>query len=118
MNHHDPDFDPEPKTTPREATAYRAGSHWFALLGTAFTWPLIFVGGLVTTYRVGMAVPDWPTTFGINMFLYRFWEDAWGVFIEHGHRLYGAAVGAATIVLAVWFLASERRSWLKALGIT
>jgi cytochrome c oxidase assembly protein subunit 15 len=78
---------------------------------------LIFVGGLVTTYRVGMAVPDWPTTFGMNMFLYRFWEAAWGVFIEHGHRLYGAAVGAATIVLAVWFLAAERRRWLQALGV-
>src|SRR5689334_7208489 len=45
-----------------KVTAYRPGPHWFALLGTAFTWPLLFVGGLVTTYRVGMAVPDWPTT--------------------------------------------------------
>jgi cytochrome c oxidase assembly protein subunit 15 len=78
---------------------------------------LIFVGGLVTTYRVGMAVPDWPTTFGMNMFLYRFWEAAWGVFIEHGHRLYGAGVGLATIVLMVWFLLAERRRSLKALGV-
>jgi cytochrome c oxidase assembly protein subunit 15 len=78
---------------------------------------LIFVGGLVTTYRVGMAVPDWPTTFGMNMFLYRFWEAAWGVFIEHGHRLYGAAVGVATIILMVWFLVAERRWWLRALGV-
>ncbi len=61
-----------------------------------FTWPLIFVGGSVTTYRVGMAVPDWPTTFGMNMFLYDFWNAAWGVFVEHSHRLYGAAVGLAT----------------------
>jgi len=87
-----------------------------AVFAAVFTWPLIFVGGLVTTYRVGMAVPDWPTTFGMNMFLYRFWEAAWGVFIEHGHRLYGAAVGLATIVLAVWFLVAERRRWLQALG--
>ena len=70
-----------------------------------FTLPLLFVGGSVTTYRVGMAVPDWPTTFGMNMFLYSFWKAALGVFIEHGHRLYGAAVGLATIVLMVWFLA-------------
>src|SRR5438874_12260522 len=101
----------------QETSAYRRGPHWFALLATAFTWPLIFVGGLVTTYRVGMAVPDWPTTFGMNMFLYRFWEAAWGVFIEHGHRLYGAAVGLATIVLMVWFLVAERRRSLKALGV-
>jgi cytochrome c oxidase assembly protein subunit 15 len=96
---------------------YRRGPHRVALVAAVFTWPLIFVGGLVTTYRVGMAVPDWPTTFGMNMFLYRFWEAAWGVFIEHGHRLYGAAVGLATIVLAAWFLVAERRAWLKALGV-
>jgi cytochrome c oxidase assembly protein subunit 15 len=96
---------------------YRRGPHAVALFAAVFTWPLVFVGGLVTTYRVGMAVPDWPTTFGMNMFLYRFWEAAWGVFIEHGHRLYGAAVGLATIVLAVWFLAAERRWTLKVLGV-
>src|SRR3954469_18617129 len=88
---------------------YRRGPHWVALFAAVVTWPLIFVGGLVTTYRVGMAVPDWPTTFGMNLFLYRFWEAAWGVFIEHGHRLYGAAVGMAVIVLAVWFTLAERR---------
>jgi cytochrome c oxidase assembly protein subunit 15 len=96
---------------------YRRGPHWVAVFATAFTWPLIFVGGLVTTYRVGMAVPDWPTTFGMNMFLYRFWEAAWGVFIEHGHRLYGAAVGLATVVLMAWFLVAERRRSLKVLGV-
>jgi cytochrome c oxidase assembly protein subunit 15 len=100
-----------------EEYALRRGPHRVAVFAAVFTWPLIFVGGLVTTYRVGMAVPDWPTTFGMNMFLYRFWEAAWGVFIEHGHRLYGAAVGAATIVLTVWFLAAERRRWLQALGV-
>ncbi len=105
-----------PSNQPLE-TPYRRGPHGVALFAAVFTWPLIFVGGLVTTYRVGMAVPDWPTTFGMNMFLYRFWEAAWGVFIEHGHRLYGAAVGVATIVLAVWFLAAERRRWLQALGV-
>jgi cytochrome c oxidase assembly protein subunit 15 len=93
------------------------GPHRVALFAAVVTWPLIFVGGLVTTYRVGMAVPDWPTTFGMNMFLYRFWEAAWGVFIEHGHRLYGSAVGLATIVLTIWFLAAERRRWLQALGV-
>lgn len=96
---------------------YRRGPHAVAVAAALFTWPLIFVGGLVTTYKVGMAVPDWPTTFGMNMFLYRFWDGAWGVFIEHGHRLYGAAVGVATIVLMVWLLAAERRTALKALGV-
>ena len=70
----------------------------------------------MTTYRVGLAVPDWPTTFGINMFLYNFWNAPFGVRVEHTHRLYGAAVGLATIVLAGWLSCFERRRWMKALG--
>lgn len=96
---------------------YRPAPHWVALLAAVSTWPLLFVGGLVTTYRVGMAVPDWPTTFGINMFLYDMHDRAWGVFIEHGHRLYGAAVGACTILLMVDFLVFDRRRSVKALGV-
>ena len=64
-----------------------------------------------------MAVPDWPTTFGMNMFLYDFWNAPFGVRVEHTHRLYGAAVGLATIVLAGWFLAFEPRRWMKVLGV-
>ena len=102
---------------PRSSETPPRGPHAVAVVAAVFTWPLIFVGGLVTTYRVGMAVPDWPTTFGMNMFLFRFWEAAWGVFIEHGHRLYGAAVGLATLILAVWFVAADRRASMKALGV-
>jgi len=88
-----------------------------ALLAAVFTLPLLFVGGSVTTYRVGMAVPDWPTTFGINMFLYDFWNAPFGVRVEHAHRLYGAAVGLATVGLMVWFFCFEPRRWIKALGV-
>ncbi len=97
--------------------AHRPGPHRFAVLATLFTWPLLFVGGLVTTYRVGMAVPDWPTTFGMNMFLYDMTTAPWGVFGEHAHRLYGAAVGIFTILLMIDFLIFERRRSLKALGV-
>ncbi len=86
---------------------YRPGPHWVAVVAALFTWPLLFVGGLVTSYKVGMAVPDWPTTFGINMFVYDFFNSPWGVFIEHTHRLYGAAVGLATIILVIWFSVCE-----------
>lgn len=79
-------------------------AHWLFVFACVFTWPLLFIGGLVTTYRVGMAVPDWPTTFGINMFLYNFFNAAWGVFIEHGHRLYGSAVGLCLLIVAPWML--------------
>jgi heme a synthase len=103
-------------SSPDPRIPYRPGPHRVALFAAVFTWPLLLVGGSVTVYRVGMAVPDWPTTFGINMFLYRFWEASWGVFVEHGHRLYGAAVGLACIVLAAWFAAADRRPWMKGLG--
>jgi cytochrome c oxidase assembly protein subunit 15 len=96
---------------------FRRGPHWIALAAAVFTLPLLYVGGSVTTYRVGLAVPDWPTTFGINMFLYDFWNAPFGVRVEHTHRLYGAAVGLFTLLLAGWFLLFERRRWMKALGL-
>ena len=88
-----------------------------ALFAAVFTLPLLFVGGSVTTYRVGLAVPDWPSTFGINMFLYDFWNAPFGVRVEHTHRLYGAAVGLATMGLTAWFLAFEPRRFMKILGV-
>jgi cytochrome c oxidase assembly protein subunit 15 len=91
--------------------------HVVAILAAVLTLPLLYVGGSVTTYRVGLAVPDWPTTFDENMFLYNFWEAPFGVRLEHAHRLYGAAVGLATLVLAGSFVAFERRRWLKDLGV-
>jgi cytochrome c oxidase assembly protein subunit 15 len=97
--------------------ALRRGPHWVAGMAALFTLPLLYVGGSVTTYRVGLAVPDWPTTFGDNMFLYDFWNAPFGVRIEHAHRLYGAAVGLLTVLLAGWFLAFERRWWMKSLGV-
>ena len=99
-------------------------AHRLFLLATIFTWPLLFVGGLVTTYRVGMAVPDWPTTFGINMFRYNFLNSAWGVFIEHGHRLYGSAVGLCLLIVAPWVQCLKKvpprfkaAAWVALLGV-
>ena len=109
-------IDPTPEPAEGPPRAYRPGPHWFALLATIFTWPLLFVGGLVTTYKVGMAVPDWPTTFGMNMFLYDMTQASWAVFGEHTHRLYGAAVGLFTLLLMLDFWIFDRRPWIKRLG--
>lgn len=94
------------------------------LFACVFTWPLLFVGGLVTTYGVGLAVPDWPTTFGVNMFLYDFANSAWGVFIEHGHRLYGSAVGLCLLIVAPFLQLTKRvprrvkiAAWLALAGV-
>lgn len=100
-----------------EASSPQRVPHAVALLAAAFTLPLLFVGGSVTSYGVGMAVPDWPTTFGMNMFLYDFWNAPFGVQVEHTHRLYGAAVGLATVVLTVSFVAFDRRRFMKGLGV-
>jgi heme a synthase len=99
------------------AAPFRSGAHWVALGAAVFTLPLLYVGGSVTTYHVGMAVPDWPTTFGINMFLFDMWNQPFGVRVEHSHRLYGAAVGVFTLVLASWLLFFEPRKWMKWLGL-
>lgn len=84
------------------------------------TFPLVWIGGLVTSTDAGMAVPDWPTTYGYNLFLYP-WQTwlfgPWDLFIEHGHRLFASAVGMITIALVVVFWRSETRRWLKWLSV-
>ncbi len=82
---------------------------WLTLLAT---FPLIFVGGQVTSYGAGLAVPDWPNSFGYNMFLlpWDLWKQG-GVFLEHTHRLLGTVVGGLAILLVVF-------SWMKRFGGT
>ena len=67
--------------------------HRLAVLTTAATFLLILAGGVVTNTGTGMAVPDWPTTFGYNMFLYPLSRMTGGVYYEHAHRLFGSLVG-------------------------
>jgi cytochrome c oxidase assembly protein subunit 15 len=77
---------------------------------------LIWVGGLVTTYGAGMAVPDWPNTYGWNMFAYP--PSAWlyggfDLMVEHGHRLLGTLAGLFAIGLLIAAVAWDKRSWFK-----
>ena len=90
--------------------------HRFAQLTALATFPLLFVGGLVTSTGSALAVPDWPTTFGYNMFLYPFSGMVGGILYEHTHRLLGALVGFLTIVLMLWLWLQESRLWLRWLG--
>jgi cytochrome c oxidase assembly protein subunit 15 len=91
--------------------------HRLALLTAVATFPLLFVGGLVTSTGAGLAVPDWPTTFGYNMFLYPWSRMVGGIFYEHSHRLSGSVVGFLTVLLAVTLWYKESRQWLRWLGI-
>jgi len=81
------------------------------------TFPLLFVGGLVTSMGAGLAVPDWPTTFGYNMFTYPWSKMVGGIFYEHSHRLFGSLVGFLTILLAISLWKLESRQWLRWLGV-
>ncbi len=90
--------------------------HRLAVALALVTFPLIWVGGLVTTYDAGMAVPDWPGTYGYNLFLYPLstWlSGPFDLFVEHGHRLLGALAGLLTIalVIVVWF--NDSRRWVR-----
>lgn len=70
--------------------------HRFATLLAGTTLFLIFVGGLVTSTGSGLAVPDWPLSFG------QFFPPmVGGVFYEHGHRMVATFVGMLTVGLAV-----------------
>src|SRR6476659_6209560 len=96
-----------------------APRRWAVALACA-TFPLLWVGGLVTTTKAGMAVPDWPNTFGYNLFLYPWttWlSGPWDVFVEHGHRLFASAVGVLTIGLVVSLCRHDDRRWMRQLGI-
>lgn len=94
--------------------------HRWAVLLVCATFPLIFVGGLVTTYQAGMAVPDWPNTYGYNLLLYP-WQTwlagPWDLFIEHGHRLLGAATGLITLAVAWSMWRHERRRGVQWLAL-
>ena len=91
--------------------------HWFAVLTAVGTFVLIWVGGLVTSHGVGMAVPDWPTTYGYNMFFFPISKWVGGIFYEHSHRLVASGVGCLTVILAVWLWLKEERRWLRWVGI-
>ena len=86
-------------------------AHRLAVLTAAATGVLIVFGGLVTNTGAALAVPDWPTTFGHNMFLFPWSGMVGGIFYEHSHRLIGALVGVLTLGLAaaLWPLGGRLR---------
>ncbi|MBA3651045.1 MAG: COX15/CtaA family protein [Chthoniobacterales bacterium] len=90
--------------------------HRFAWLLVGATLLLICSGGMVTSKGVGLAVPDWPTTFGYNMFFFPVSKWVGGIFFEHTHRLIASVVGFLTIILAVWLWRAKVARWIKTLG--
>lgn len=85
---------------------------WLVVLCTLC---LIFLGGMVTSKDAGLAVPDWPLSYG--MINPPGWWEIETIRLEHGHRLLGAFVGLLVIGLMIWLLVGQNRRWLKVLGV-
>jgi cytochrome c oxidase assembly protein subunit 15 len=94
----------------------REWANWMAHIAAIATLLLIGAGGLVTTKGAGMDVPDWPNSFGYNMFLYPLSRMTGGIYYEHAHRLFGTLVGLSMLTLAIYLQRNETRRWLKALA--
>ena len=101
----------------QNATNYSPWLHRLARLTAGATFLLIVIGGIVTSTDSGLAVPDWPTTFGYNMFLYPLSEMVGGILYEHSHRLMGSLVGILTVSLFIFLLVKDSRKWLKWIGL-
>lgn len=73
---------------------------------------MILSGGTVTSTGSGLAVPDWPTTFGEGLWIYDFLGASRSVLIEHGHRLWGTFLGAlvTALTLTLWFARAPQRA--------
>ena len=97
--------------TPPEAAVFDPWRHRFAVTTAGCTLLLIFIGGLVTSTGSGLAVPDWPLSYGRLMP-----PMVGGVFFEHGHRMAATFVGLLTTILAVWTARREPRAGVRRLA--
>lgn len=98
-------------TSVRTAGESTAALHLYARFVCLATLVLIFAGGMVTSTGSGLAVPDWPLSYGQLMP-----PMVGGIFYEHGHRMVATLVGVLTIVLAAWLHRRDDRAWVRKLG--
>ena len=87
----------------------------FALVTVCSSFPVILSGAIVTTVEAGLAVRDWPSTYGALMWLYPLARMTGGIYYEHAHRLFGSLVGLTTLAFLLFALFSEPRRWAKLL---
>src|SRR5881394_1632741 len=90
--------------------------HRFAVLTALATLALIAIGGLVTSHEAGMSVPDWPNSYGYNMFLFPPSKWIGGILYEHSHRLLASTVGLLVVALMRWVGGRESRKPLAIVG--
>jgi cytochrome c oxidase assembly protein subunit 15 len=104
-----------PTATP-DRPRYRWPLHRFACFCAGSILFLICLGGLVTSHEAGMSVPDWPNTYGYNMFLFPWQDWVGGIFWEHSHRLVAFGTSTLVTILAVALFFQER-IWLRWMGL-
>ncbi len=85
--------------------------HRYAVFTACATFCLIIAGALVTSNDAGLAVPDWPLSYGS---LTPPWVG--NIRYEHGHRVVAAFVGLLTVILSIWLWRREPRRWVRGLG--
>ncbi len=98
---------------PGTGSGTRDGFHTFAAVCAGAVFLLLVTGGLVTGLEQGLAVPDWPNTFGHNMLLYPLSEMKEGVYYEHAHRLFGTLVGLTTLMMTAVAWAERRPAAIR-----
>ena len=101
-------------------SSWRDEIAWGSVLAfvlVAATFLMLVAGGLVTAFNAGLAVPDWPRSFGYNMFLFPLsvMQKDSGKFFEHAHRLMGTLIGLTSFALAIYVTILEGRRWVKLL---
>jgi len=103
-----------PGQPPPESAAARRWLHALAWALAVAVFPLVFLGGLVTTYEAGMSVEDWPTTYGHWFYPIQQWfRAAWDTFLEHGHRVWAQVVGVLASALALLLCCYDRRRAMR-----
>lgn len=95
---------------------YSPWRHAYTVFVAVTILVLICSGGMVTSKDAGLTVPDWPNSYGYNMFAFPVSRWVGGIFFEHTHRLLASFVGLLTVGLAVWFSQAEPRRWVRSLG--
>lgn len=90
-----------PRKQDAPARTARDWASALAIVCVAAAAPVLFSGGLVTSNNAGLAVPDWPTSFNANMFMYPLSKMTGGIYYEHAHRLFGSLVGVVTLTFAI-----------------
>src|SRR5580692_689682 len=93
--------------------SYNKPLHILVLVTAVLTFPLIFMGGLVTSHGAGMSVPDWPNTWGYNMFMFPPSKWIGGILYEHTHRLMASLIGFLCIILVGVAWGTDRRKFIR-----